>query len=331
MKFKNFLRRLSWVLLAVLMTVLMIWRLQIASENVRIYKEPDFDYYVSLFWEILKEVAVLLPIWLLSFLGLLRSFFGENWLPFAEKIPIRLTKLILAIAAPLLVCITIAGAMYSDYSNDSYVIQNMMENRFEAWKTTLAWILYYGIMLYIEQWGIQRNCVRKDIRKQQVWVTVTIALMWLILFELSCVNLWYIPLGSVDSPNDQEDYYLWWFSLYSAVFLLPILFLSGRRAIRSIKNNAQWLTLSTIVPKKVTALIVLAETALVVWQIRECRSASAWVAFSEVPEYTESRAMKHLFLAIIGGLAFLYTICLLIKQALAVHRVKREQNAENLI
>lgn len=331
MRFKNVLKRLLWVLLTVLVAVLMIWRFQIASENVRIYREPDFDYYISLFWEILKEVTVLLPIWLLCLLGSARSFLGENFFPLAGKIPIRLSKRILAIAAPLLVCITIAGAMYSDYSNDSYVIQNMMENRFEAWKTTLAWILYYSIMLYIEQWGVQRNCVRKDIRKQQVWVSVTIALMWLILFELSCVNLWYIPLGGVDCPNNQEDYYLWWFSLYSAVFFLPFWFFSARKAIRAIKNNAQWLNLSTIVPRKVAALIALAEAGLFVWQIREYRSVSAWVAFSEIPERTESRAMKHMFLAMICGLALFYTICLLIKQILAVRRAKRGQNAENLI
>lgn len=65
---------------------------EIDSEKVRIYQEPNFDYYVSLFWEILKELAILLPLWLLSLLGLARSFRGENWLPFAEKVPERMTK-----------------------------------------------------------------------------------------------------------------------------------------------------------------------------------------------------------------------------------------------
>ena len=328
---KRTLKKLMWIMLVATVSGIMIWRFERALENVRIYKEPDFDYYISLFWEILRELAVLLPIWLLSLLGMVRSFFGENWLPFAEKIPIRATKFALAITVPLLVCITVLGAVYSEYTDDFYIVQYMVENRFETWKTTLAWVLFYCILLYIEQWGIQRNYSRKNIRKIQEWVTVTVALIWVILFELSCVDLWYIPLRSVDCPNNQEDYYLWWFSLYSAVFLLPFLFFSVRKAIRSIKNNPRWLTLSTIVPKKVTTLVALVETSLVVWQIREYRSASAWVALSEVPEYTEARAMRHLFLAMICGQALFYTICPLIKQTLAVRWKKRERNAENLI
>ena len=144
---KRILKRLMWIVLVATVSVIMIWRFEMALENVRIYKEPDFDYYISLFWEILKELAVLLPIWLLSLLGMARSFFGENWLPFAEKIPIRATKFALAITVPLLVCITVLGAVYSEYTDDFYIIQYMVENRFETWKTTLAWILFYCILL----------------------------------------------------------------------------------------------------------------------------------------------------------------------------------------
>lgn len=324
MKLKNCLKKFLWVLLVIAVFGLMVWRFHIASENVIIYQEPNFDYYISLFGEILKEATVLFPIWLLCLLGLIRSFLGEKWFPFAEKIPMRATKLILVVTAAVLIGVAVASVLYSEYTNDSYAIQYMLENRFEAWKTVLAWILFYGILLYIEQCGIRRNCSRKLIRKQQTWVAVTIALIWMILFELSCVDLWYIPLSGVDSPNNQEDYYLWWFSLYSAVFLLPFLFLAVRKTVRLFKNNTNWLNLSTIVPRKLAALIALIETGFMAWQIQECRSASTWIAFSEVPEYTESRVMKHLFLAMICGLALIYTVCLLIKQTLSVRRTKRK-------
>lgn len=331
MKFKNYLKKLLWVLLVVMVSGLMVWRFHIASESVRIYQEPDFDYYFSLFGEILKEAAVLLPIWLLCLLGLARSFLGESWFLFAEKIPMRATKLILVVTVPLLISVAVAGALYSEYTNDSYAIQYMLENRFEAWKSTLAWILFYGILLYIEQYGIRRNCGHKIIRKQQTWVAVSIALIWMILFEFSCVDLWYIPLNYVGSPNTLEDYYLWWFSLYSAVFLLPFLFFSVRKVTRLFKNDDQWLTLSMIVPKKITALFALVEAGLIVWQVQESQYWNEWAEIADVPEYGEAAALGHTFQALMWGLALFYTICLLIKQILAVRRVKRKKNTQNLI
>lgn len=323
MKFKNYLKKLPRALLVVVVTGLMFWRFQVASESIRIYQEPDFDYYFSLFWEILKELVILLPIWLLCLLGLARSFFGENWFPFAEKIPVRATKRIMVITVSLLVCVAVADTMYIEHTNDIYAIRNMMEYRFEAWRSTLAWILFYDILLYIEQRGIQRNCSRKNIRKQQAWVTVTIALIWMMLFQLSCVDLWYIPLSRVDCPNNQEDYYLWWLSLYAAVFLLPFLFFSVRKVIRLFKNNAQWLTLSTIIPKKISALFVLIEASLMVWQIQKIQYWNEWAEIADVPEYGEAAALGHTFQSLMWGLALLYTICLLTKQIVAVCRAKR--------
>ena len=331
MKFKNYLNKLPWVLLVVAVSGLMFCRFQVASDSIRIYQEPDFDYYISLFGKILKEVVALMPIWLLCLLGLVRSFLGENWFPFAEKIPIRATKLILVVTAPLLIGVAVAGALYSEYTNDSYSIQYMLENRFEAWKSTLAWILFYGILLYIEQCGIRRKCSRKIVRKQQTWVAITIALIWMVLFELSCVGLWYIPLNYVGSPNTLEDYYLWWFSLFSAVFLLPFLFFSVRKVIRLFKNNDQWLTLLMIVPKKITALFALVEVGLIVWQVQETQYWNEWAEIADVPEYGEAAALGHTFQALMWGLALFYTICLLIKQILAVRRVKRKKNTQNLI
>ena len=93
---------------------------------------------------------------------------------------------------------------------------------------------------------------------------MTIFLSYLIVTFLGCVDLWYIPLSRVDSPNNLEDYHLWWFSLYSAVFFLPLWFFSARKTVRLFMDNTQWLTLTTILPKKITVLIALAATGLVV-------------------------------------------------------------------
>lgn len=325
MKIRNYGKKLLWILLVVIVSVLLVWRFQIASKNVRIYQEPDFDYYFSLFWEILKELAVLLPVWFLSLLGLARSFLGDNWFPFTEKIPIRVTKVIVVASGLLLIGTTVAGTIYAESTGDTYIIQYILENRFEAWRTTLAWILFYSILLYIEQWGIQRNCCRKGIRKKQAWTTITMALTWMILFEISCVDLWYIPLSYVSSPNTSEDYYLWWFSLYSAVFILPLWFFAARKTIRLFKNNMQWLDLSSIVPAKITALIALASTALMISQIRECRYWSEWIETADVPEYGEAAAMKHIYQAMMWGLMLFYMICLFVKQIRAARKEKREK------
>ena len=119
--------------------------------------------------------------------------------------------------------------------------------------------------------------------------------------------------------------------MYSAVFLLPFLFISARRAIRLFKDNTQWLTLSAIVPKKITLLVALVSTGFMVEQIQESCYWNEWAEIADVPEYGEAAALGHTFQALMWGLAFFYTICLLIKQILAVRREKREKNTENQI
>lgn len=324
MKEKGILKKCLWLMLVILISFLMIWKYQTVAENIRNYLEPSSGYYASLFRETLKEVAVLLPIWLLSLLGLARSFLGENWFPVAEKIPVRLTKLVLAMAVILLIGVSVAGAVYPEYTEDSYQIQRVMETRFERWETVIEWTLFYGILLYIEQWCIQKNCSWKDIRKKQAWTTVTLFIMWLIRFELECVDLWYIPLSRVDDPNAVEDYLLWWFSLYLAVFCLPLWFFSARKTIRLFKNNPQWMTLSMIIPKKVTALIALASTGFMIAQIRESRYWNEWAAIADVPEYGEAAATGHTVQALMWGLALIYMSCLLVKQMRSSHRRKSE-------
>lgn len=309
MRFKSIMKKYLWAVLVVLISVLMIGKGQAAL------------YDAALPWEILKGIAAILPVWLLSLLGLARSFFGENWFPFAEKIPVRITKVILAAAAILLIGVTAAGAVYSVCTENSHSMQYWVENIVEGWQTVFAWVLFYGILLYTEQWCIQRNCSRRNIRKKQAWITVTFLLTCLIVVFLRCMDLWYIPLDYVDSPNRLEDYLLWWCSVYMAVFFLPLWFFSARKTIRLFKNE-QWLILSTAIPKKITVVSAFVFSGMMVWQIQKYRSCISWLSFSEVPEYTDARTTGHMFQAMIWGLALFYMLCLLVKQILAARRAK---------
>ena len=326
MKVKEILKKCLWIMLVFFLSFLMLWAGRDASENIWIEGEPTFRYYVAIFWEILKGIAVLVPVWFLVLVGSVRSFMGENWFPFSEKIPARTTKIMLVVSAVLLVGVTTVSAVYSEFAEVPYRVRYAMENRLEEVQTVSAWILFYSILLCVEQWCIKKNCGRQDIRKKQRWVIVTIFLTWLILVELSCVDLWYIPLSYVDCPNDLEDYDLWWFALYSAVFYVPLLFFAARKTVRLFKNNTQWLTLSTIVPKKVTTLIALVSTGFMIAQIQESRYWNDWAEIADVPEYGQAAATGHTFQAMMWGLVLFYAICLLVKQLRAAHRAKRTSN-----
>lgn len=325
MRLKGIMSKCIWVMLVVLMSFLMIQAGQAASKNIWIEGDPTFHYYVSLFLEILKGIAAILPVWLLTLLGLARSCFGENWFPFAQKIPIRVTKLILVAAAILLIGVSVAEKIYLEYTTVPFWTRDTVEESFREWQGVFAWTLFYGILLYMEQWCIRRNDSRQMIRKKQLWVVVTIFLAYLIVVFIGGVDLWYTPLERVGDLNSLEDYELWWFSLYSAVFVLPLWFFSARKMIRLFKNNEQWLTLSTIIPKKITALIALTLAGLMVWQIQESRSDRAMIPSFDVPEYLEAAATGHMFQALIWGLALFYSLCLLVKQLRATRRTKCEQ------
>ena len=325
MKVKEVIKKCLWGLLVILMTYLMIQAGRDASDNIWIEGEPTLRFYIALSWEILKGIAAILPVWLLSLLGLARSFFGENWFPFAQKIPIRVTKWILATAVILLIGVFVAEKVYLKYTTVPFWTRDTVKESFGQWQSAFLWTLFYGMLLYIEQWCIRRNESRQMIRKKQIWVTVTIFLMWLILLELSCVDLWYISLSHVDCPNDLEDYYLWWFSLYTVVFFLPFWFFSIRKIIRAFKDNAQWLTLATIIPKTITVSIALISAGFMVQQIQECRYWNEWTECADLPEYGEAAAMGHIFQAMMWGLLLFYMICLFVKQIRAARRAKCEQ------
>lgn len=322
MKVKAVLKKCLWIMLAVFMSFLMIRVGLNTSKNIWIEGNPTFHYYVALFWEILQGIAVFVPIWLLSLLGLVRSFLRENWFPFAEKIPIRATKGLLAAAVILLIGVFVAERVYSKYTTVPFWVRDSVEESFGKWQVVFVWTFFYGMLLYMEQWGIRRNDSRPIIRRKQLWVTVTIFLTYLVVSCLGGVDLWYISLSHVDCPNDLEDYYLWWFSLYSAVFFLPFWFFSARKTVRVFKDNTQWLTLTTVIPKTITVLIALIATGFMVQQIQECRYWNKWTEFADLPEYVEAAAMGHTFQAMMWGLLLFYMICLFVKQIRAARRMK---------
>lgn len=297
-----------------------------ASNNIWIEDEPTFRYYVALLWEILQGIAVIVPIWLLSLLGLARSFLGENWFPFAEKISIRATKMILVAAGILLIGVSVAEKVYLEYTTVPFWMHDTIEEGFGKWESVFFWTLFYGMLLYIEQWCNCRNDSRQMIRHKQLWVIVNFLLAQLIISSLGGVKLWYIPLSHVDCPNNLEDYDLWWFALYSAFFCVPLLFFAARKTVRLFKNNSQWLTLSTIVPKKVTVLIALVSTGFMIAQIKESRYWNDWTEFADLPEYGQAAATGHTFQALMWGLLLFYVICLLAKQLRAAHRAKQASN-----
>ena len=325
MKAKEVLKKCLWIMLVFLLSFLMIQAGRDASKNIWIEGEPTIHYYVALLWEILQGIAVIVPVWLLSILGLARSFFGENWFPFAQKIPIRVTKWILATAIILLIGVFVAEKVYLEYTTVPFWVRDTVKESFGQWQSAFVWTLFYGMLLYIEQWCIRRNERRKMIRKKQLWVTVTIVLTYLIVVFLDGVNLWYIPLSHVDCPNDLEDYYLWWFSLYTAVFFLPFWFFSARKTVRLFKSNPQWLTLTTVIPRTITVLIALTATGFMIQQIQECRYWNDWTEFADLPEYGEAAAMGHTFQAMMWGLLLFYMICLFVKQIRAARKAKCEQ------
>lgn len=165
----------------------------------------------------------------------------------------------------------------------------------------------------------------KSYLKRSLRVLLTLFLTLMIQYSLGAMELWYIPLSRVDSPNTLEDYGLWWFSLYTAIFFLPLWFFSARKTICLFKNDERWLTLSVIIPPKITIVISLTLTGRMVWQILESLPDRARIASFDVSEYLEAAAIAHMCQAMLWGLALIYTICLLVKQSRTAHRAKCEQ------
>ena len=323
------MKKCIWFALVILMSWVLILEGKAIVDMILDYPDLTVRDYDLLDWTLQKLIVFHLPIWFLVLLGLIRSFLGGNWFPFAERIPVSVTKTVMAAAAILWVGLTVFSAVYLRQIQKSYDLYFRMESVFSRWRTVFPFILYYAALLYMEQRCIQKNCSRQSIRKKQLWFTVTLFLTFMVLFCLGGVKLWYIPLSHVDSPNTLEDFDLWLFSLYFGVLFLPPWFLSARKTIRLFKHES-WLSLSAIIPRKLTVLTALILTGFIAWQILECRNWSKLLLSSDLPEYAQAAASLHLFYAMIGGLALFCTICLLIRQLRVAHKEKRQHSEESV-
>ena len=326
---KRNLKRCIWIALVILMSCLLILKGKAVVDAILVPSELTVRDYDHLDWSLQKLVLFHLPIWCLALLGLLRSFLGENWFPFAERIPISVTKAVMAAAAILWAGLAVFSVVYLEHTKKSYDLYFQMESLFSRWRTVFPFILYYAALLYMEQRCIQKNCSRQSIRKKQLWFTVTLFLTFMVLFCLGGVKLWYIPLSHVDNPNTLEDFDLWLFSLYFGVLFLLPWFLSARKTVRLFRHE-KWLSLSSLIPRKLTVLTALILTGFTAWQILECRNWSKLLLSSDLPEYAQAAASLHLFYAMIGGLALFCTICLLIRQLRVAHKEKRQHSEESV-
>ena len=322
---KRIMKRCIWFALVILMSHLLILEGKAVVDTILAHPDLTIRDYDHLDWSIQKMVAFYFPIWCLAFLGLLRSFLGENWFSFAERIPVSVTKAVMAVAAILWVGVAVFGWVYLEQIKKSYDLYSRMESLFSRWRVLFPVVLYYAALLYIEQWCMQKKCPRQSIRKKQLWFTVTVFLTLMILLFLGGVKLWYIPLSHADSPNTLEDFDLWLFSLYFGVLFLPLWFLSARKTVRLFKHE-RWLSLSAVIPRKITVLTALILTGFTVWQVLECRNWSALCLSSDLPERIQAAVSLHVFLAMVGGLAFFCTICILIRQLRAAQNEKQHHS-----
>lgn len=98
-----------------------------------------------------------------------------------------------------------------------------------------------------------------------------------------------------------------------------------QKTIRLFKHESR-LSLSAIIPRKLTVLTALILTGFTVWQVLECRNWSALCLSSDLPERIQAGANLHLFYAMVGGLALFCTICILIRQLRAAQNEKQHHS-----
>lgn len=329
MGIKRNLKRFLWLALVLLMSWVLILEGKAVINGIFVPSELIVRDYDRLAWALQKLVLFHLPVWCLALLGLLRSFLGENWFPFAQRIPMSVTKAVMAVAAVLWVGVTVFGWVYLEQIKKSYDLYSRMESVFSRWRTVFPVVFYYAALLYIEQWCIRKKCSRQSIREKQLWSTVTLLLTFVVLFCLGGAKLWYIPLSHVDSPNTLEDFDLWLLSLYFGVLFLPLWFLSARKTVR-LFGRENWLSLSAIIPRKITVLTALILTGFIAWQILECHNWGKLLLSSDLPECIQAAANLHLFYAMVGGFTLLCTICILVKQLQAAHKEKQQYSEESV-
>lgn len=160
--------------------------------------------------------------------------------------------------------------------------------------------------------------------KKSLWCLLTLGMSGLMVWGfLRGVQMWYIPLHLVDSPNAGEDYMLWNLCLLCTAFLLPFWFLAIRKTVRLFRGD-HWLPVSRYIPKPVTVLAAAAFLGLTIWQAREAASSSRYIPHSEVPEYTRAAATGHTVHAAIYGIALFWVLYLFVKQVMAQGKRPKE-------
>lgn len=325
MKGKTVLNKCLWTILTIAVSLIFFQECAAAWEQRPIHQGPSFTYFASMvpMWmPEMKQAVLFCSFWLLTLLGFVRSFLGQNWFPITEKISLRTTKRIIWITCVLLLGTVVAGAAYAEHSQAHRVIQDMAESILDGVHYLLALVLFYSVQILGEQLCQQKKCSRRDIWKMRIWITVTALLLYLICVNISCVDMWYIPLEFVDCLNELEDYYLWWFCFFNAVFCAPLCFFSARKAIR-IYKGPQWLVLSEKIPKVIAILAAVTFAGLLVWNVKEYMDCLSWRALCEVPEYADAVEMKHTFRALLSGTGLFYALYIFVKQARAT---KKKQN-----
>lgn len=158
-------------------------------------------------------------------------------------------------------------------------------------------------LLARQHWG------RNKLWKTRIWITVTVGLLNVILLQLSFIDIWYVPLRYVDSPNRLEDYFLWWSCLFNALFLAPLCFLAARKTVRLHKGK-QWLSLSELLPMKVTCLAALVLVGLMVAVHRKYSGYGG----SDVPEYGSALGIAGLCQTLLLLTGLVYVLWILVKQ-----------------
>ena len=166
MDVKRNVKRCIWLTLVILMSGVLILEGIAVVDTILAHPDLTVRDYDHLDWALQKMTVFYLPIWCLALLGLLRSFLGENWFPFAQRIPMSVTKAVMVVAAALWIGFTVFSAVYWKQIQKCYDLYYRMESVFSRWRTVFPVVLYYSALLYIEQWCIQKKCSRQNIRKK---------------------------------------------------------------------------------------------------------------------------------------------------------------------
>lgn len=329
MKRTSILKKSLWSIVALAITALLVQSCYVAWP--RLPDPADFSpvFYgdlVSDWVATWSTVVFLLPLWLLSLLELGKAFLGEDRFHIAEKIPLRFTKVSILVILIMLIVWSTVGAAYLNQLNLDLGTKLIVESGFLFMQEVLAVALFYSVQLLGQQYCIRKGCSRRDIWKMRFWITITALLVWFELLLLEGMDMWYAPLHYVDNLNTLEDYYLWQFCLFLVVFFLPFCFFAARKAIRICKGP-RWLSLSEMIPRKVSGLLSLSLLGLTLWRILEYRDYTSSDRHCDVAEIVEASAMGRFFQILICGLCLFYAVCIWVKQIITKCRNRNKEKA----